>query len=504
MRIAIGQLWQETNTFSPFITERKHFQSFRYYAGEDVLRYCSGGQEIGGFVKAAQAARAKGMEIEYIPLLAAGAWPAGRLREEFKEQLEEQMLTPLRAALPVDGVLLSLHGALASEKVDDVDGEIVKRIRALVGNQVPISISLDHHANITQQIVDNVNALVGYQSLPHIDMLETGQRAAELLFAILRGEIAPTIGWRKIPMITPADRFLTGTEPLKLWFDRARELERQPGVLSISLFPVQPWLDVEDLGWSAVVITDNDPRLAEELAQELAELAWSLRQEFFPKKFPTAEAISRALEIEGGPIVIADGSDSVNSGAPGDSTWLLKELVSRKLGGTALITVVDPEAVAQALAAGIGREVTVNVGGKRDRVFSTPIQVTGRVIRASDGKFTITGHLAADINMGRTVVLDLGEVKLVISEEVGSGHDPMVYRHLGLEPSNAKIVVVKTPVGFWLSYRGIMQDAILADCPGLSTSNLKQLPFKRATRPLFPLDPLEHWDSRKEVLPASA
>lgn len=492
MRIAIAQLWQETNTFSPTFTELKHLQAFRYYSGEDVLRYCSGGQEVGGFVKAAREA---GNDIELVPLFAAGAWPAGRLREQVKTQLEDELLIRLRAALPVDGVLISLHGALASEEVDDVDGEIVHKMREIVGPHVPISLALDHHANVTRRIMTSVNALVAYQSLPHIDMVETGQRAAQLLFAILGGEIKPTMGWCKVPMITPADRFLTGTEPLKLWFDRARALEKQPGVLSVSLFPVQPWLDVEELGWSAVVVTDNDPKLAQQLANELGDLAWSLRHEFFPQKLPPAEAITRALAIEGGPIVIADGSDSVNSGAPGDSTWLLKEMLGRKLGGTAFVTVVDPEAVAQALAAGIGQSVTVQVGGKRDTMFSTPVQVTGRVIRASDGRFTITGHLGADINMGRTVVLDLGEIKLLLSEEVGSGHDPLVYRHIGLEPATAKIVVVKTPVGFWLSYHGIMKDAILADCPGLSTSNLKLLPFKNAPRPLFPLDPIETWSA---------
>lgn len=492
MRIAIAQLWQETNTFSPTFTELKHFESFRYYSGDDVLRYCGGGQEIGGFVKAAHEA---GNDIELVPLFAAGAWPAGRLREHVKTQLENEMLSRLKAALPVDGVLISLHGALASEEVDDVDGEIVEQIREIVGLDVPISLALDHHANITRRIIESVNALVGYQSLPHIDMLETGQRAAQLLFAILRGETKPTMGWCKVPMITPADRFLTGTEPLKLWFDRARELEKQPGVLSVSLFPVQPWLDVQELGWSAVVVTDNNPALAKQLAMELGDLGWSLRHEFFPQKLPPAEAITRALAIEGGPIVIADGSDSVNSGAPGDSTWLLKEMLGRKLGGTAFVTVVDAEAVAQALAAGVGQSVTVQVGGKRDKLFSTPVQVTGRVIRASDGRFTITGHLGADINMGRTVVLDLGEIKLLLSEEVGSGHDPLVYRHIGLEPATAKIVVVKTPVGFWLSYRGLMKDAILADCPGLSTSNLKLLPFKNAPRPLFPLDPIQKWSA---------
>ena len=489
MRIAVAQIWQETNTFSPVIADFEDFEAFRLHVGEEVILHCGDGQEIGGYVAVAEAAE----DLELVPILAAGAWPGGIVAARLMTHLEEALLDGLTAAMPVDAVLLSLHGSMVAETVDDVEGHLLSQIRSRLGPDIPIAVSLDHHANITKQMIDHCDILVGYQSLPHIDMFETGQRTAELLHSHLRGEASPTIAWRKIPMITPADAFFTTMDPMKTWFDAARELEERPEVLSISLFPVQPWLDVPELGWTTVVITDGDAGLARSLADQLAEMAWERRQLFFVEKVPPEEAVRQAVAVDGGPVVLADGSDSVNSGAPGDSTHLLKALLGQSLGGTAFVTVVDADAVAAALEAGIDSELTLEVGGKRDRIFSQPVSISGRVTRISNGRFTIGGHLGADIDMGRTVVVDTGEVQVVLSEQVGAGHDPMVYCHLGLEPTTAKIVVVKTPVGFRLAYSSIMKAAILADCPGLSPSDLRILDYTKAPRPLFPLDDLQEW-----------
>ena len=492
MRIAIAQIWQETNTFSGVRSELKDFEAFRLYVGEEVIPNCQGRHEIGGFIAAAEGVG----NLELVPLMAAGAWPGGKATAEAMAYFEETLCNGLAESLPVDAVLLSLHGSMVADTEDDVEGHLLRAIRLRVGPKVPIGVSLDHHANITQQMIDHCDVLVGYRSLPHTDMFETGQRAADLLLSILRGEITPTIGWRKIPMITPADSFLTTTEPMKAWFDAARELEQERDVLSVSLFPVTPWLDVPELGWTTVVITNGDGQRAQSLADQLADMAWERRKRFFVEKVRPQEAIRQAIAMSGGPIVIADGSDSVNSGAPGDSTHLLRAMLDQPLGGPGFVTVVDPEAVETALGAGINQEVTLQVGGKRDHLFSQPVAITGRVTRISNGRFTIGGHLGSDMDMGRTVVIESGDVRVVLSEQVGAGHDPMVYRHLGLEPSQAKIVVVKTPVGFRLAYDSIAKAAILADCPGLSPSDLRILDFIRAPRPLFPLDDLTEWSAK--------
>ena len=197
--------------------------------------------------------------------------------------------------------------------------------------------------------------------------------------------------------------------------------------------------------------------------------------------------------LKGGPIILADGGDNMNSGAPGDSTCLLKELLKHDVDGTVLMPMVDPEAVGQLMAAGIGTIVTVSLGGKIDNIFSQPIELTGRMTSISDGKLISTGHLPIEFNMGRTVLFEAGCIKIVISEYPGPSHEPAVYTHIDLDPKDAKIVVVKTPVGFRVSYGDVMEDFLVVDCPGLSTPHIEMLDFHKIPRPMFPLDDLQNW-----------
>ncbi len=313
---------------------------------------------------------------------------------------------------------------------------------------------------------------------------------------LLRNEIAPTIAFCKIPMITPADRYETDKQPLKAWFDAGREIERKPGVLAVAQFPVQPWLDVGEYGWSVVVVTDNQQTAAEQYAVQLAQQAWEMRRDFLVDNPGPEEAIRMAVRAEG-PIVLADGADATNGGAPGDSTILLAEMLRQQVDKTTLLTVVDPDAVAKALEAGIGSDVTVDLGGKRDYLNSKPVRVSGRVTHASDGRFRIVGgsHHAIAVDMGRTVVLQVGSIHIVVSEKLNPGHDPLVYRHIGLEPKDAHLIVVKCVVGHMLAYAPIMKKTIWTDCAGATPSNLLRLAHKRAPRPLFPLDADMQWNA---------
>ncbi|MCJ7613470.1 MlrC C-terminal domain-containing protein, partial [Candidatus Bathyarchaeota archaeon] len=265
-------------------------------------------------------------------------------------------------------------------------------------------------------------------------------------------------------------------------------------VISLSLFPVQPRFDVPELGWSTIVITDGSNSLAQQIAAELANYAWAARREFFGAELVSpGEAVIQAVEAQEGPVILADGSDNMNSGAPGDSTCLLGEMLRQEIQCVALLPMVDPEAVAAAIGAGIGSEVTLLVGGKRDHIFSQPVEVTGRVTRIGDGQVRSTGHLPIDFDMGRTVLLEVGSIKIVLSEHPGPSHEPGVYQHLGLDPHQAQIVVVKTPVGFRVAYRSIMKQALIVDCPGLSTPHLESLDYVRVPRPLFPFDDISEW-----------
>lgn len=493
MKVAIAKIFQETDTFNPNPFTLDDFRRFGVYFGDTILDQFRGVGELGGFIDAAET---DPDDIELIPIICATSWAGGRWTSEAMDFLKGSLLTGLKQIMPIDGVLISLHGAMASDEVDDVGGYLLADIRTIIGPEIPIVCTLDHHANLTRRMVGSTDALVAYRECPHIDSLETGVRAAELFFSIVRGEVLPTVGWVKIPMLTPADKFFTSEPPLKGWFDMAAACESMSVVLSISLFPVQPWLDVPELGWAAYVVTNNNPKLAQDLSNKLANRAWNIREDFFGAKLTSpAEAIQLANEAPEGPIILADGADNMNSGAPGDSTCLLRELLSQNIEGTAILPIVDPEAVNQAHTAGLGNEVTLSLGGKFDHIFSQPVSVTGRVIRFSDGKILSTGHLPVEFNMGKTVLFEVGNIQIVISEYYGPSHEPSVYTHIGLNPKDAKIVVVKTPVGFRISYQDIMKDFIVVDCPGLSTPHIKALDFSKVPRPIFPLDDLLEWDA---------
>jgi microcystin degradation protein MlrC len=419
------------------------------------------------------------------------------LTPETFDYLKRNLVERIAAAPQLDGVLLALHGSMVAEGTDDTEGDILAAIRQQIGDSIPLVATFDHHANMTKRIVDNLDALVAYRHCPHRDTKETGLRGARMIFGILNGEFKPVMAFQKIPMITPADRFETDKEPLKRWFDIGREMEKRPGVLAIAQFPVQPWLDVDEYGWSAVVVTDNNPGLAWELVAQLGEQAWEMRREFLVSN-PTAEEAIRTALLEEGPIVIADGSDATNGGASGDSTVLLAEFVRQKVDKPTYLTVVDPEAVGRALQAGIGQEVTVDLGGKYDR-NEKPVQLTGKVIRASDGKFRILGgsHHAIAVDMGRTVVLQAGKLYIVVSEKLNPGHDPLVYRHIGLEPKDAHIVVVKCVVGHMNAYASIMKKTIWIDTPGATPSNLLRLKHQRVPLPLFPINSEMEWKANR-------
>jgi microcystin degradation protein MlrC len=490
MKIAFAKVWAETSTFTPLLTNLDDMRSFGLHYGAQILDVYRGVAELGGFLAAAEAFFP---QTELIPIIHANGWTGGVLSTEALQHIESHLLAGLEQAGELDGFYFALHGATASEQIADVSGYLLEKVRKFIGPSTPLVASFDHHGNITQRIIDNLDAFVSYQCAPHIDMFETGERAGKLLFRLIQKEINPVIAWQKIPLVTPSYRFTTTKPPLKTLFQRARELERISGVLTVSTFQVFPHLDVPELGWSTIAIADGDLSLANRLAIELAQHSWKIRDQMFPETVPPDEAIRRALASEKGPILMVDGDDNVNGGAPGDSTCFLSALLRAHVDRPAYLTIVDPEAVAGAIAAGIGNVVTLEVGGKRDHIYSRPVPVTGQVIRISDGRFQIGGHGAGSVNMGRTVVLAIGEIRLLLSERIGPGHDPEVYRHIGLDPGRAQIVLVKCTAGHAVAYQSIMQNDLFLDCPGLAFNNLKRLEWKHIPRPIYPIDDLTEW-----------
>jgi len=490
MKIAVAGVSQETDSFSPLRTTLEDFRQYGLYEGDELLQRAQGVGPVGGFLAAAQEEE---IDLVPLPIILGKALAGGALAAETVEFFRDKLVSGLKSAQPIDGMFLFLHGAAASEKVDDVEGYLLTAVRSVIGDDVPVVVPCDHHANITQLIFDCVDGLVGHRTQPH-DQFDTGKLAARMLFALVRQEISPSIAWRKIPMIAHQEQFLTESGPMKEWFDLAREFETLPGVISVSNFPMQPWLDVTEGGWSTVVITDGDLPLANRLATELANMAWNLRERFWAfTSLSPEEAVRRAVEAERGLVVLSDTGDSVFGGATGDSTCLLREMLKQRITCTALLPMVDPEVVDVAVAAGIGSEITVKVGGKFDHVFNKPAEVTGRVVDIADGWLEARIVGIPSFDMGRTVLFEVGSIKMVISENRGiGGNHPIVYRRFCVEPAKAKMVVLKTASNFQY-YDSMTSQVLRVDTPGLTTSHLDQLDWVRLPRPIYPLDELPEW-----------
>lgn len=490
MRIAIAKFGQETSSFSPVATTVDTFRLYGLYEGQELLAKAEGVGAVGGFLDAAKTA---GIDWTPVPLFGAWAGASGIITADTLQYFEKMLIEKLQAARPVDAFFFDLHGAGQSENIPDTEGYLLAISREILGDDVPIVIALDHHANLTQIMVDNADGLVAHRTQPH-NPFDTGQHAGRMLFAWLRGEIRPTMGWRKIPMITHQEQFLTSVGPMKEWFDLAREMETRPGVVSASPFPMQPWLDVPEGGWAAAVVTDNDPALADRLAAELASKAWELREQFWVMdSVPSEEAVHRAVAAEKGLVILSDTGDSVFGGATGDSTTILREMLRQQVDQPALLTVVDRQTVAAAIEAGEGSQITVMLGGKLDHNFGEPLEITATVRKIGGGFIEAIVIGLESFNMGRAVLLQAGSIQIVVTEErgVGSNH-PIVFQHFGVEPADAKMLVVKTASN-WQYYRDITSEVIRVNTPGATMSPLHEFEWSMLPRPIWPLDEMPAW-----------
>jgi microcystin degradation protein MlrC len=488
MRIGVIRISQETDTFNPNLTTKGHFESFAIQHGQAVFDGAGEGV-IQGYL---QAADERG-GVESVPIFKARAVAGGRVEASMYEYLVDELQKGLRQAGGLDGLALLFHGACSAEGVDDVEGQLLTRARAIVGPDVPIVMDLDHHANVTRRMVDELDALVGHRTQPH-DPHDTGLLTARLLFRIVAGEVSPTMRWRKIPLISHQEQYLTSQHPMKTWFDRAREIEaNNPKVLQISNFPMQPWLDVDEGGWSTVVVTDNDPHLADQIAVELGDLAWSMREEFQTKtSIPPAQAVADAEAAVSGVIVLSDTGDSVLGGAGGDSTVLLREMLGQGIAGPALVPMVHTD-IGDVLAdSEVGDTVTIKVGGSVALVHE-PITLTGELTYFGPTYIKLSGYGSPGVNVGYAAAIEVACGTVVITQYPGvGGVVPEMYDPFGIDPSKYKMAIVKTASNFQ-HFAPMTTAVIRADTPGPTQSELSTLPWERIPRPVFPLDDIATW-----------
>ena len=483
-RIAIIHIGQETNDFNPLPTTLDDFAAFGIYQGPTILERMRGVGQVGGCVDAVADA---GLDVEWVPIISAWAMAGGRITTEARMFFEERIGTGLRDAGKIDALALHLHGACAAEGVDDVEGAQLAICRAVLGPDIPIVVSLDHHANVTRQIVEHATAIVGHRTQPH-DVTDTGRLAGDMLVRILRREIKPVMAWRKLRLITHQEQFLTAAGPMKTWFDQARAMEADKRVLHVAPCPMQPWLDVAEGGWATIVVTDNDRPLAERLAQQSADLAWSMRSDFMRKEAVAIDdAVRMADAADKGVVVLSDTGDTVFGGTAGDSNLILEAIRRLGIRSRALIPLIEAKTVARLVAAGEGAELTLPVGGGSTPFF-TPLTVTGRVRKIAGGLVKVPVFQQPEFDQGRTVIFDVGPVTLFITERTGAaGNVPDVYRAFGIEPADFKMAVLKTASNFQF-FKPITSQVIRVDTRGPGQSDVAGLPWRRIPRPIYPLD----------------
>lgn len=489
-RIGILQVHQESNSFNPVRTTRADYERYGVATGRRVLDEFGETGELGGFLEGLRAAdRTGAVSIEPVGIVRFQAWPSGPVEADAFRWITGVLREELAKAGPLDGVLCSLHGALVADGVDDADGELAAVVRSVVGNAVPVVASLDLHADVTPAMTGLTDVLVPYHTSPHLDQRETGVRAARVMLRLFDGARPATASVR-LPMISVSEAQNTFQGPLASVYARLPTLEADPRVLSAGILMTQGWLDVPRLGWSTLVTTDGNARRAGEAAEELAAACWEVRRSLTGSYLSASECVERAIAHGAGPVIVADGADATNSGAPGDSTHLLAELVKRPIPGGALAIMVDPGAVAAARAAGIGGAFRRAVGGKRDRVFSKPLPIEGTIERLGPARYVLSGHGGRNlpIDMGMSAVVRVRDVRLLCIEAPGPGSTPMMYRCVGLEPKEHRIVVVKSPAGFRAEFGPFASLILLADCPGCASPRYERMPYTRINRPLWPID----------------
>ncbi len=491
-KVLIAELKHETNTFCSTMTDKKAFSARYLKYDEEILSFFSGVRtEMGGIIDGC-----KEEKFDIIPSVAANATPGGKVTRAFFEEAKEKILADLQKHGPVDGVLLSLHGAMVLEDDEDGEGNLLEAIRGVVGNDVPVMASLDLHANVTQKMVSNCDAFFAYETYPHKDLYERAYQAAKTMGRTLSGEIRPVTRFRKLPILAPY--LETGKEPMEEIMAFAAESEKNKKIVKVSVLHGFSWADISETGVSVVVTADNDPDYAQSVADDLAAIIWEKRKEFIKHATPLRDAVEQVINAAEYPVLLADIADNPGGGGPADGTHILRELLEKGVKDVGIALIADPKTVEDAVNAGVGAHLTINLGGKTDKLHGDPVHCDAYVKTLCDGIFVNKGPMSKGlvVNVGRTVLIEINGIDVIVTERRHQPWDPEIFRRVGIQPEDKKVLVVKSSMHFRAAYSELVKSIIEVDCPGLTTTNFKHFSYENISRPIFPLDPDIEFDAK--------
>ncbi|MCC7047348.1 MAG: M81 family metallopeptidase [Alphaproteobacteria bacterium] len=490
-RILVGQIKHETNTFSRLPTDLDAYGRRVLAYGDEMFQRLGGTQsEIGGFM---EAARRNGWTL--IPTVAADATPSGKVTAAAWAKLSGAVVDGLERAGKVDGVLLALHGAMVTEDQDDGEGDLLARLRARVGAAVPIMATLDLHANVTDAMADNANALIAYRTYPHVDHVARAEQAAALMRRTLAGEVRPVSAVARRATLDAVDHGRTHQDPKDAGpMDRilaeAARLETERGVLAVSVHAGFGWADIRDAGPSVAVAADGDRARAKTVAEALMDKVHRTQGEETVAHDSLDAAIKAARRGGDKPLVLADFTDNPGGGGYGDATGLLRAMIDAGLENAAFHAINDPAAVRAGQSAGLGASVSLELGGKIDPAYGAPIRVAGTVQGLTDGGFVCDGPIYKGVRLthGPTMVLKVGGIEVIVTTNRLQTTDLQVFLSQGIDPRRKSVLAVKSSQHFRAAYAPIARGIMLPDGGALCSPDYRRFRFKKLRRPIWPLD----------------
>lgn len=479
MRVFSGTLATETNTFGPMPTGLASFKDRAYYpAGKhpDRLTMFSG---------PLWAARIRGKELgwELHEGLVAASQPNGITTREAYESLRDELLSDLKSAMPLDMVLLGLHGAMVADGYDDCEGDLLTRVREIVGPDVVIGAELDLHNHLTPEMVQAANLLISFKEYPHTDILERGLELVDLCAATVAGHIQPVASVVDCNMIVMMH---TTREPARSFVDKVSSLEGHDGILSISVTHGFPWGDVPAMGTKMLVYSDGDAQKAHACALKLANELIGLREQLNTAYPDIPTAFDQALTMDG-PVILADGADNPGGGAAGDSTFILAEIFRRNIKNVAIGPIWDPVSVRIAFEAGVGAIIQLRVGGKIGPLSGHPLDVKCQV-KALKRDMVMTALANSTMAMGDSALIDVDGVEMVLVSIRAQAVNTDMFTQLGCELDSKRLIVVKSSQHFYESFTKVTPNVIYVGAPGVVSQDYKTLPFQKIQRPKWPID----------------
>src|SRR6266481_1087104 len=481
-RIAVAGFLHETNTFAP---TKATYDDFVHGGGWPSMALGAGvlktmrriNAGLAGFVEAAEA---NGWEL--VPTISCGASPSAHVTKDAFERIVTVMIDGIAAAGRLDGLYLDLHGAMVTEHLDDGEGEILARVRKVIGKEVPVVVSLDLHANVTPEMVEHADALIAYRKYPHVDMADTGRASAKHLALLLGTKQRFAKAFRQLPFLIPISWQCTNDQPTKGIYEKLAALESE-AVPTLSFAPGFPAADFAGCG-ASVFAYGRTQADADAAADAIAALVESHENDFDGCIYSPDEGVRHAMELAkraSKPIVIADTQDNPGAGGDSDTTGMLRALVRNGATKAAIGVIVDPASAKAAHAAGVGATVTLALGGKSGIPGDAPFEEIFVVEQLSDGRFIAPGPYfgGSKMNLGPSACLRIGDVRVVVSSRKAQLADQSMYRYVGIEPTEQAILVNKSSVHFRADFEPIAERLLICAAPGAMPADTAALPWTR-------------------------